>query len=288
MNKLNDAIDRFCALHRNFGIYNLMRYIVAGNILVYALHLLTGADFRFIDLLTLSPHMVIHGFQLWRLITFVFIPFDFGPLWLVLSLFFYYQIGNTLERQWGSGKFTIYYLSGVVLTVLASFLAYALGGSGLIAGLHYVNLSLYLAYAMLYPEAYINLFFLVFFIPVKIKWLAVADLLYFAFDFLYSVGQRDWGGALAPVVALLNFFIFFSPYFSRSVRTARYQNSRQAINFKKAVREQRREKGFNHKCEVCGRTDTDFPDLQFRYCSKCEGYHCFCEDHILNHQHHTE
>ena len=169
MNKLNDAIDRFCALHRNFGIYNLMRYIVAGNILVYALHLLTGADFRFIDLLTLSPHMVIHGFQLWRLITFVFIPFDFGPLWLVLSLFFYYQIGNTLERQWGSGKFTIYYLSGVILTVLASFLAYALGGSGLIAGLHYVNLSLYLAYAMLYPEAYINLFFLVFFIPVKIK-----------------------------------------------------------------------------------------------------------------------
>ena len=89
-------------------------------------------------------------------------------------------------------------------------------------------------------------------------------------------------------MALLNFFLFFSPYFSRSVQKTRYQNSRQAINFKKAVREQRREKGYNHRCEVCGRTDTDFPDLQFRYCSKCEGYHCFCQDHISNHQHFLE
>ena len=66
------------------------------------------------------------------------------------------------------------------------------------------------------------------------------------------------------------------------------RNRPQAIQFRKAVKEQKRQKGYNHKCSVCGRTDTDYPDLQFRYCSKCVGYHCFCQDHIFDHTHFTE
>ena len=71
----------------------------------------------------------------------------------------------------------------------------------------------------------------------------------------------------------------------------RHQNSPQTIHFKSAVKQQKKkaqQQGYRHKCEVCGRTDADFPDLQFRYCSKCAGYHCFCEDHIFNHTHFTE
>ena len=283
MNRLNDAIDRFCAKHRNFGIFNLMRYVVIVNAAVYLLYLLTGSNYRLISLLALEPALVLKG-EVWRLITFVFIPFSLAPLSLILSLYFYYWMGNILEDHWGSGKFTIYYFSGILLTLIAAFVAYFLGGGGVISGLHYVNMSMFLAYAMLYPDAYVYLFFI---IPIRIKWLAWLDLLYFAVGVFSSIGYGDWAGALAPVVALLNFFIFFAPYFSHKARVIRRQNSRQTVNFKKAVREQRREKGYNHKCEVCGRTDTDYPDLQFRYCSKCEGYHCYCQDHIYNHQHHV-
>ncbi|MDE7009851.1 MAG: hypothetical protein K2O93_01440, partial [Oscillospiraceae bacterium] len=97
-----------------------------------------------------------------------------------------------------------------------------------------------------------------------------------------------WGMALLPVVAILNFFIFFAPDFSRRADKIIARGRPQAVQFRKAVREQQRQKGYNHKCSVCGRTDADSPDLQFRYCSKCVGYHCFCEDHIFNHVHFTE
>ena len=283
MNKLHDAIDRFCALHRGFGIPNLMRYIVTGNVLVFALHLLTGADGMLLSLLSLTPRMIVQGLQLWRLVTFVFIPFSTDVLSLVLSLYLYYYIGNVLEDRWGTGKFTIYYLSGILFSIIGAFAAYALGSPVSVWGLHYVNMSLFLAYAVLYSDAYLYLFFL---IPIKIKWLAWLDVAYFAYGVLLSIGQRDWGNAVMPVVALLNFAIFFYPYISRSAQTARYRNSRQAVDFKRAVREQRRAKGYNHKCEIWGRTDADHPDLQFRYCSQCEGYHCYCQDHIYDHPHH--
>jgi len=282
LNKLHDAIDRFCATHRNFGIYNLMRYVVIAQLAVYALYLLTGQNFTLIQLLALDPARVLQG-QIWRLVTFVFVPPFFSVLSLAISLYFYYWIGNVLEDYWGTGKFTLYYISGVVLTIIASFLAYFLGGGGSIAGLHYVNMAMFLAYALLNPDAYVYFFFI---LPIRIKWLAWLDILYFAVDVLMAIGQGSWGAAMAPVVALLNFFVFFAPYFSHQAQVARRQNSRQAVNFKKAVREQQRDKGYNHKCEICGRTDTDYPDLQFRYCSKCEGYHCYCEEHIYNHQHH--
>ena len=42
---------------------------------------------------------------------------------------------------------------------------------------------------------------------------------------------------------------------------------------------------YTHKCTVCGKTDVDSPDLEFRYCSRCNGYHCYCQEHISNHTH---
>ena len=102
-------------------------------------------------------------------------------------------------------------------------------------------------------------------------------------------------GWLMPVMALLNFVVFFwteiLDLLGRNQTRARHVNSHQTIQFKSAARQQQkkeREQGYRHKCAVCGRTDTQYPDLQFRYCSRCAGYHCFCEDHIFNHVHFTE
>ena len=95
-----------------------------------------------------------------------------------------------------------------------------------------------------------------------------------------------WGLALLPIAAMLNLAVYFSPDFARKADQVKARNRREAVQFRRAVKEQKKQRGYNHKCEICGRTDTDFPDLQFRYCSKCSGYHCFCEEHIFNHTHH--
>ena len=91
-----------------------------------------------------------------------------------------------------------------------------------------------------------------------------------------------------PVVALLNFLVFIWPAIDAFIRQQKYRHNPQTVNFKKAVRQQQQQRGYHHKCAVCGRTDTDYPNLQFRYCSKCAGYRCFCQDHIFSHVHFTE
>ena len=282
MKKLNRAIDRFCAMHPRFGIPGLMRYIVGANLIIYLLSMFAQSDT--FDFLALDTSAVFHG-ELWRVITYVLIPTNSG-IWLFLSLLFYYWLGEALEGLWGSAKFTIYYLSGTLLTAVAVLLAALIeGGRYYLAGADYVSLSLFFAYAMTYPDAMVRIYFI---IPVKMKWLAWLEGALFAGNVLLSLINGQWVSALIPVVALLNFFVFFSPDFSRRADTVRARTRPQAVQFRKAVQAQQKERGYNHKCCVCGKTDTDYPDMQFRYCSKCAGYHCFCEEHIFNHVHFTE
>ena len=282
LRKLDQALSRFCAKHPYWGIPNLMRYIVAGTVIMYVLILVT--NYQAYSLLNLSFSAILRG-EVWRLVTFIFVPVSLSPISLAISLYFYYWIGGILENYWGTPKFTIYYLSGIILTLLASLIAYLSGGGDYGYGMHYVNMAMFLAYAILNPEAYVYLLYL---IPIKVKWLAYLDLIYFAYDVLTAIGARAWGYAAAPIVALLNFFVFFYPYFSHKARQERYRASKQATRFRQTVKASQQPKSYNHKCEVCGRTDTDYPNLSFRYCSRCTGYHCYCEDHIFNHVHHTE
>mgnify|MGYP007073001958 CR=1 FL=1 len=107
-------------------------------------------------------------------------------------------------------------------------------------------------------------------------------------DTIQSLLAGNWLGAILPVVALLNFLVFIWPAIDAFIRQQKYRHNPQTVNFKKAVRQQQQQRGYHHKCAVCGRTDTDYPDLQFRYCSKCAGYRCFCQDHIFSHVHFTE
>lgn len=290
MKKLYDGVQRFCAAHPRFGIPNLMRVIVIGNVAVYVLMLLTQAnDANALSFLTFNLNALLHG-EVWRLVTFVFVPAYSSPFALLISLYFYYWIGSTLERQWGTAKFNLYYISGALLTILGVVLASLITGNPYLtaAGTGYVNLSMFFAFAFLFPDTTVLLFFI---LPVKMKWLAYLDGALFAFDIIKAIGAHNWAGVVLPIVALLNFAVFIWPEVHYLKERAKYQNSRKTVQFRQAQQQQAKQakqQGYRHKCAVCGRTDTDYPDLQFRYCSKCVGYHCFCQDHIFNHVHFTE
>jgi len=290
LKKLYDGVQRFCAAHPRFGIPNLMRVIVIGNVAVYVLMLLTQANnANALSFLTFNLNALLHG-EVWRLVTFVFVPAYSSPFALLISLYFYYWIGSTLERQWGTAKFNLYYISGALLTVLGVVLASLITGNPYLtaAGTGYVNLSMFFAFAFLFPDTTVLLFFI---LPVKMKWLAYLDGALFAFDIIKAIGAHNWAGVVLPIVALLNFAVFIWPEVHYLKERAKYQNSRKTVQFRQAQQQQAKQaqqQGYRHKCAVCGRTDTDYPDLQFRYCSKCVGYHCFCQDHIFNHVHFTE
>ena len=290
---LNRAIERFALRHPNFGIPGLMKYIVIGNALVYFLSVFSNP--AAVQFLAFDWNAIRAG-EVWRLVTFIFMPGYSSlsdGLWLVLFLYFYYFMGNMLEREWGTAKFTLYYLSGVVLTALGGVLGSILsGGSLYIAGATYVNLAMFFAFAALFPELQVLVMFI---IPVKMKWLAIIDGVLFARDIALALTAGYIAGWLTPLIALANFFVFFWDAITGTVNRqrsrARHQHSHQTIQFKKAAEEAQRrdrERGYRHKCSVCGRTDADHPDLQFRYCSRCAGYHCFCQEHIFSHVHFTE
>ena len=289
MRKLNSAMERFALQHPNFGVPNLMRYIVIGTAVMFFLLRMTGGQALYF--LGFEWSYVLRG-QIWRLVSFIFVPQTLEPFSLILSLYFTWFIGTMLEREWGTPKFNLYYLSGVVLTILTGIIGHYAFGYSFIAGTYYIGMSMFLAFAALYPDAQLMLLYI---IPVKAKWLAWADVALFAVDMIRCLLQKNFLGALLPVVALLNFLVFFwcdiVDQIDRRRGYARHRNSHQTIQFKSAVRRQRKkeaQQGYRHKCSVCGRTDTDYPDLEFRYCSRCAGYHCFCIDHIFNHEHFKE
>jgi len=288
-------LDRFCYKHPRFGIPNLMLVIVVGNVLVWLMDQFSyGVSLS--ALLAFSPYYILHG-QIWRIITFVFVPLDSNLFFLAVSLYFYYMIGSVLEREWGTAKFNVFYGLGVLLNVVVGFLLYAVTAplypSHLLpllttASMTYVNLSLFFAFATLYPNMQVLLFFI---IPIKIKWLAWIDAALFGWSVLSSLfgvftsGLAALPGVIIPLVAILNYFIFFWDNFLQLFGRVKYQTSRQTVNFRKATKQAQQQKGYIHKCAVCGKTDTDYPNEEFRYCSKCNGYYCYCSEHIHNHVH---
>ena len=288
MKKLSDAIDRFCYLHPRFGIPDLMKYIVFGNAVVYLLAQFNLSGWNAVSFLAFSWDGIRAG-ELWRLVTFVFVPSTSRLFFLFMELYFAYLVGSTLERAWGTAKFTFYYLLGLALTAVGAILVSLITGSSVeLYGADYLNLSLFFAFAMLYPDLQLLLFFL---IPIKAKWLALADAVWFVAGIVWSLSIGYVAGWLTPLIAIANFLIFFAGDLSRFVGQQRRRSGAKTVHFKAAVRNQdrqTRQQGYRHKCEVCGRTDTDYPNLQFRYCSRCVGYHCFCEDHIFHHEHFTE
>lgn len=236
MRAIEKWVDRFCRDHPRFGIPNLMLYIAIGNVVIYLLDTFSlGSGIS--TFLGFSRYEILHG-QIWRLITFVFLPQsgDFlffkgsGIFFVVISAYFYYWIGSLLEREWGTVRFNVFYLGGIVLNIIY----------GLITGyasMHYINLSLFFAFAVLYPDMQVLLFYI---LPVKVKWLAWIDAALFALDVVSCLLAGNWIGALLPLVAILNFFIFFWSDFMEAIgyrkRRYQHQHSQQTVNFKKATK----------------------------------------------------
>ena len=269
-------IERFCYRHPNFGIPNLMRYLTIANVVFWVMNMINRP---FLSYMLFNPALIQRG-QVWRLVSFLFVPPSTGVLAL-LVFYFYYWIGSTLEKQWGTGQFTIYFFTGVVLTVLYGFVIYWITGKAVTLDSSYLYLSMFFSFAALFPDMQV---LFMFFIPVKMKYLAIVD----AAFFLYAMVTTPFPANLVPLVAILNFLIFCGGEL-RAMLPRR--PGKTTIDCKKEsarIRREQADKLYTHKCAVCGRTDTDYPELEFRYCSRCAGYHCFCSDHINNHIHFTE
>lgn len=286
MKVISRWLDRFCYNHPRFGIPNLIRYIVIGNAAVFLLDLFSQSLFS--QIIAFYPSLILQG-QVWRLITFVFVPVNNSIIWFFFSTLFYYFLGNALERQWGTTRFSVFYFLGVILNIFAGFVLYFVLGRpyGLqTAYMHYVNMSMFFAFATLYPDTRFMIYFI---IPVKVKWLAWLDAAFFA----YVIGYYLFSGlpilAVLPIIGILNYFLFFwddlMALLHRGSRRVSHRIDPQSINFKRAQREVKQRRGYLHKCAVCGITDEDDPNMEFRYCSKCNGYYCYCMTHINNHVH---
>lgn len=276
MKNPRSSIERFCAQHPNFGIPNLIKYVTIANVVFW---IIGAVNPTLLSYLAFNPAYILHG-QIWRLVTFALYPPSTGIL-AFLVFYFYYLIGSTLERCWGTPQFNIYFFSGVILTVIYGFAVYFITGQSFNLTAEYIYLSMFFSIAVLFPNMQVLLFYI---IPVKIKYLAYID----AALFVYGVFTTRFPANLLPVVATINFFIFCG---SDLLSALPKRPSSNTVNFRRESQRIKREQQANlytHKCAVCGRTDVDHPELEFRYCSKCAGYHCFCQDHIYNHIHFTE
>jgi len=203
-------------------------------------------------------------------------------------------MGSTLERELGTAKFTIYYTLGILFNIIYGLIVYFASdeaGRQIMDNTNwltptYLNLSMFFAFALIFPDFTLRLMLI---IPVKAKWLALVNAGFFVFAMVGDIAAGRYLIALVPLVALLNFFIMFGSDLFARTKPSRAR-SPEVVNFKKATKQAKRkmeEMPYRHKCAVCGKTDVDHPDLEFRYCSQCEGYHCFCLEHINNHIHFT-
>lgn len=281
MKKLNKKIDMFCYKHPRFGVPNLMLYIVVVSLAVWLLSTMDTSQ-SLMSLLEFSPERIFKG-EVWRLITFVFIPQSLS-IWELLFFYFYYWIGNVLEKEWGTPRFNIFLISGILLTAIYGFIIYFATGVSIPVSTYYIYLSMFFSFATLFPDVQVLFMFI---IPIKIKWLAYVD----ALVFVYAIITTRFPFNLLPVVAILNYIVFFGYDLISSLRSNKARFNKTTVNFnreKQKIKYEQKNASYTRKCAVCGRTDTEFPNLEFRYCSRCAGYHCFCQDHINSHIHFTE
>lgn len=258
-------IDKLEKRFNRYAIPNLMLYIVSITGFVYLVSNLLDQSGIFLDKLTLYPEAIMRG-EVWRLITYIFIPPASSPIFIVFILYFYYIIGISLEHEWGSFRFNLYYLLGMVGTTIAALIT----GS---ATSVYLNLSLFLAFAYIYPNFEMLLFFI---LPIKVKYLA-----YFEWVFIIiTIVTQPIPYKAAAIASLINYFIFFGNDIFKNAR-----NKNIAYNSKNKFKSKIDIKPLSHKCTVCGITPEDDPNMEFRYCSECEGLKCYCMNHIKNHKH---
>lgn len=282
---LRKKFELYCYKNRNKGIPNLMLYISLGTAVVYLMSQMSGNLFLY-SLLVFDRSLILRG-QVWRLFTYPLTYYNSSILLTAIALLCYYSLGRAMENIWGTLRFNLFYLTGVVMMDIYCLL---FGGQ---ASVYYLNMSLFLSYATLYPDAHFLLFFI---IPIRAWIFALFDLVLI----LVGLFTDPFPYNLFPVISLANYFLFFGKDVLNVVPMSWRANARRLV--KKAPKTQKAKvihfdagsyeashaapkAPYNHRCTVCGRTDVSNPELEFRYCSKCKGYYCYCQDHINNHTH---
>ena len=285
-------------LERKFGKYavkNLMYYIVLLYALGFVIMLVKPEIYT--GLLSLNAQAILSG-QIWRIFTYIIYPPTGSLITILISLYFYYTVGTLLERQWGTFRFNLYFFTGVLFHAIAAIVIYLVWGMVLEMGTYYLNLSMFFAFAAMFPDMQVLFMWL---IPIKMKWLAWIDGIYFAVTIvagfmsdhlsgtmiyrLYSFGIiANKAYAVMALVSLLNFLIYASTFRSVQRMSPKEVYRRKAYE-QKVAQAQAVKNASRHKCAICGRTEKEFPDLEFRYCSKCEGNYEYCQDHLFTHEH---
>lgn len=273
-----------------YAIHNLSLVLIICYACGYLFQMLYP---NLLSYLYLNPYEIIFHGQVWRIFTWLIVPpssFDFFTL---LMLYFYYSLGTTLERTWGTYRYNVYIFSGILFTIFGAFLLFGYtwifaGDSGMalwgtyqgysplasMFSTYYVNMSIFLAFAATYPNMQILLFF---FIPIRIKIMGIIYGALLIYQFIVG------GVAIRFVIgaSLMNFVVFFFTSRGRIHMSPRQVKRRQ--EFRKEVKKST--KITRHKCAICGRTEETNPELEFRFCSKCDGNYEYCQDHLFTHTH---
>ncbi len=285
-------------LEKKFGRYairNLMYYIIILYALGYIIH--TFAPEFYYAYLSLDPTAILRG-HVWRLVTFIIYPPSMELFWFLISMYLYYSIGRTLEYQWGTFRFNLYFFTGILLHVAAAFICqYVFGVNfGVMFGTYWLNNSLFLAFAATYPNMQFILFFL---IPIKAKALGIIYGIYFGIEIvagflaavlpnamimgLYQIGILAHPAyAVMALLSLGNFLLFF--FGMKNMRRYSPKEVHRRRTYTKSV-QQGQKAAATHKCAICGRTEKDGDNLEFRYCSKCNGNYEYCQEHLFTHEH---
>lgn len=305
-----------------FAIPRLMYYLIALNIFGLILNMVRPGLFE--QYLSLNAEAILHG-QVWRIVTFIIQPPDSSSIfWSVLMLYIYYLIGSQLENVMGTFKFNTYIFMGVILHVVAALIAYAVTGVSYPIGTSYLYLSFFFIYAMAFPNAQFLLFFLLpikgkwiaILDGFYFVWAIIEAFLpqYGGAGGAYSLYYRAAG--IAAFVSLINALIYYLSLKDDFKVTAAMYKRRQQEQLRKMAEELRRREQQQgqagpyanqgghtvtaaqahgvpdsgaviprHRCAVCGRTELDDPNLEFRYCSKCNGNYEYCSDHLFTHEH---
>ena len=272
-------------LERKYGRYaiqNLPMIMVVLYVAGYVIDLFFPST---LSLFQLEPYDILHG-QIWRLVTWVIIPPSSLDIFTIIMLYFYFSLGRTLEQTWGAFRFNLYIFSGMFFTAAGAFILYgalyAMTGSqvygiGNFFSTYYINMSIFLAFALTYPDLQVMLYFL---IPIRIKWMG----LLYGILILADLVRGNWASRVAIIASLFNFIIFYL-ISGRLDRFSPHQIHRRQTYKKKVKQVQPRGGITKHKCAICGRTEQDGDDLEFRFCSKCDGNYEYCQDHLFTHQH---
>lgn len=299
MKNLRSAFERFCYRHHNKGIPNLMLYICIGSGIVYLMSMINGGGILY-ELLRFDKALILQG-QIWRLFSYVFTYAPGSSFLALIFLYFFYSLSRGVEQSMGTFRFNLYYLSGVVLMDIFAMI-FCPTTDAVISGVtvpveyftygiytnmaYYLHLSMLLTFATMSPDSQFVVFFI---IPVKAWFMGLLYLVLIAIE-IYNLSPL-FPHNLFPLVALGNYLLFAGkdvlnlfPFIRYRPRKRPAARKTTTIPFSSKANSQKHV-NYTHRCTVCGRTDASNPELEFRYCSRCNGYYCYCQDHINNHAH---